>query len=96
MFKLLTSLFWTRTVDTAQAFADSDAGALLDRQIRDAIVEIRVVKRALSLAVVHNEGDNFSVGANIGLALFAANIAMWPMIDDLIWWTQALKSARAP
>ncbi|HEX6102170.1 MAG TPA: 3-hydroxyacyl-CoA dehydrogenase NAD-binding domain-containing protein, partial [Alphaproteobacteria bacterium] len=33
--------------------------------------------------VIHNEGENFSVGANIGLALFAANIAMWPAIDDL-------------
>ena len=28
--------------------------------------------------VVHNEGDNFSVGANLGLALFAVNIALWP------------------
>ncbi len=34
--------------------------------------------------VVHNEGDNFSVGANLGLALFALNIAMYPAIDDLV------------
>ena len=34
--------------------------------------------------VVHNEGDNFSVGANLGLALFALNIAMYPAIEDLI------------
>jgi 3-hydroxyacyl-CoA dehydrogenase len=34
--------------------------------------------------VIHNEGENFSVGANIGLALFAANIAMWPAIEDLV------------
>ncbi len=34
--------------------------------------------------VVHNEADNFSVGANLGLALFAINIAMWPAIDDLV------------
>ena len=34
--------------------------------------------------VVHNEGDNFSVGVNLGLALFAANIALWPMIEDLV------------
>ncbi len=32
--------------------------------------------------VLHNEADNFSVGANIGVALFAANIAMWPAIAD--------------
>jgi 3-hydroxyacyl-CoA dehydrogenase len=34
--------------------------------------------------VVYNETDNFSVGANLGLALFALNIAMYPAIDDLI------------
>lgn len=34
--------------------------------------------------VVHNEGTNFSVGANLGLALFAANIALWPAIEALI------------
>ena len=34
--------------------------------------------------VVHNEGDNFSVGANLGLALFALNIAMYPAIEDLV------------
>ena len=31
--------------------------------------------------VIHNEGDNFSVGANLGLALFAANIAAWGEIE---------------
>jgi 3-hydroxyacyl-CoA dehydrogenase len=34
--------------------------------------------------VVHNEGPNFSVGANIGLLLFAANIAVWSEIESLI------------
>lgn len=34
--------------------------------------------------VVYNEGDNFSVGANLGLALFAINIAMYPAIEDLV------------
>ncbi len=33
---------------------------------------------------IHNEGSNFSVGANIGLALFAANVGVWPMIDGMI------------
>jgi len=42
------------------------------------------VSKKMKALVVHNEGDNFSVGANIGLALFAANIAMWPMIEDMI------------
>ena len=33
---------------------------------------------------IYNEGSNFSVGANIGLALFAANVAVWPMIEDTV------------
>jgi 3-hydroxyacyl-CoA dehydrogenase len=32
--------------------------------------------------VIHNEADNFSAGANVGLALFAANIALWPFIEE--------------
>ncbi len=32
--------------------------------------------------VLHNEGANFSVGANLGVALFAANLAMWPAIEE--------------
>lgn len=51
------------------------------------------VGKNMKAMVVHNEGDNFSVGANIGLALFAANIAMWPMIDDLIGQGQAAYKA---
>ena len=34
--------------------------------------------------VIHNEADNFSVGANIGIALFAANIALWPAIAESV------------
>lgn len=34
--------------------------------------------------VVYNEADNFSAGANLGLALFALNIAMYPAIENLV------------
>ncbi|MCA0199618.1 MAG: 3-hydroxyacyl-CoA dehydrogenase [Proteobacteria bacterium] len=34
--------------------------------------------------VIHNEGPNFSVGANIGLMLFAANIAIYSEIETQI------------
>jgi 3-hydroxyacyl-CoA dehydrogenase len=34
--------------------------------------------------VISNEGENFSVGANLGVALFAANLAMWPAIEASI------------
>ncbi|WP_456316094.1 3-hydroxyacyl-CoA dehydrogenase NAD-binding domain-containing protein [Roseicella aerolata] len=45
--------------------------------------------------VIHNEGEQFSVGANIGLALFAANIAAWGEIEGLIEQGQkAMRSLR--
>ena len=50
--------------------------------------------------VIHNEAPNFSVGANIGIALFAANLAMWPEIEASIAGGQqafkALKHAPFP
>ncbi|MEA2780275.1 MAG: 3-hydroxyacyl-CoA dehydrogenase [Rhodospirillaceae bacterium] len=43
-----------------------------------------VGKRKMKALVLHNEGDNFSVGLNLGLALFSANLAMWPMMEDMV------------
>lgn len=34
--------------------------------------------------VIHNEGDNFSVGANLGLAMFALNLGLYPQIDQMV------------
>jgi len=34
--------------------------------------------------VIYNEADNFSAGANLGLALFALNIAMYQAIENLV------------
>lgn len=34
--------------------------------------------------VVHNEGSNFSAGANLGLLLFAANLAMWSEAEAMV------------
>jgi 3-hydroxyacyl-CoA dehydrogenase len=45
---------------------------------------IALVKKDHKALVIYNEGPNFSVGANIGLALFAANIAAWMQVDSLI------------
>jgi 3-hydroxyacyl-CoA dehydrogenase len=43
-----------------------------------------IVGKRMKALVIYNEGENFSVGANIGLALFAANVALWPMIESLV------------
>jgi 3-hydroxyacyl-CoA dehydrogenase len=56
---------------------DSDSIGLLRQSIE-------IVGKRFKALVIHNEGENFSVGANIGLALFAANIALWPMIEAMI------------
>jgi 3-hydroxyacyl-CoA dehydrogenase len=50
--------------------------------------------------VIYNEGTHFSAGANLGLALFAMNTAMWPQIEELVLGGQrtymALKYAPFP
>jgi 3-hydroxyacyl-CoA dehydrogenase len=50
--------------------------------------------------VIYNEGTHFSAGANLGLAVFAMNIALWPQIEELIAGGQraykALKFAPFP
>ncbi|TAK99400.1 MAG: 3-hydroxyacyl-CoA dehydrogenase, partial [Rhodospirillaceae bacterium] len=55
---------------------------------------------ALKALVIHNESPNFSVGANLGLILFAANIAVWSEIESQIEEGQktylALKQAPFP
>lgn len=51
------------------------------------------VGKKMKALVIHNEAENFSVGANVGLALFAANVALWPMIEDLISQGQAVYKA---
>ncbi|TDH58650.1 3-hydroxyacyl-CoA dehydrogenase/enoyl-CoA hydratase family protein [Dankookia rubra] len=52
-------------------------------------------KGGFKALVIHNEGEQFSVGANIGLALFAANIAAWGEIEGLIEQGQkAMRSLR--
>ncbi|HTR17674.1 MAG TPA: 3-hydroxyacyl-CoA dehydrogenase NAD-binding domain-containing protein [Acetobacteraceae bacterium] len=57
----------------------------LDEQIHDLLGKtIKLVREQYKALVIYNEGKNFSVGANIGMMLFAANIAAWPEIDRLI------------
>jgi 3-hydroxyacyl-CoA dehydrogenase len=58
------------------------------------------VAKSMKALVIYNEGGNFSAGANLGLALFAVNIAAWSEIDKLVAGGQqaykALKYAPFP
>ncbi len=59
-----------------------------------------VVAKGYRGMVVYNEGENFSVGANLGIAMFAANVAAWPVIEQQVAGGQAaykaLKYAPVP
>ncbi|MGC1302954.1 MAG: 3-hydroxyacyl-CoA dehydrogenase/enoyl-CoA hydratase family protein [Caulobacteraceae bacterium] len=61
---------------------------------------LALVKDRYKALVVYTDADNFSVGANLGLALFAANIAAWGEIERSISGGQqaykALKYAPFP
>lgn len=58
------------------------------------------VAAKMKALVVYNEGANFSAGANLGLALFALNIAAWGEVEKLVAGGQqaykALKYAPFP
>jgi 3-hydroxyacyl-CoA dehydrogenase len=66
---------------------DADVMALLGRT-----VELGA-KGGFKALVIYNEGEQFSVGANLGLALSAANQAHWDEIETLIVGGQAAFAA---
>ena len=41
----------------------------------------KIDKKGFKALVINNDANNFSVGANVGLGLFAANTAMWPVLE---------------
>ncbi len=80
-------------IATKMNAVDPDVMGLLGKSIK-------LVEKQFKALVVYNEGDNFSAGANLGLALFAANIAAWPEIEQMVATGQetyrALKYAKFP
>ncbi len=61
---------------------------------------IPLVAQGYKAMVVYNDADSFSAGANLGLAIFAVNIAAWSEIEKLVAGGQmaykALKYAPFP
>ena len=73
----------------------------LDGEVMKAVQQaIPLVKAQFRALVIYNEGSNFSAGANLGLALFALNIAAWGEVEKLVAGGQqaykALKYAPFP
>ncbi len=55
----------------------------LDPDIMDLLMRsVHKVAENYKALVIYNEGANFSAGANLGLVLFAANIAAWSEIES--------------
>ncbi len=59
---------------------------------------VQFVPKEHKALVVYNEASHFSAGANLGLAMFAANVGAWPMIEDMVAQGQKVYTAlkRAP
>jgi 3-hydroxyacyl-CoA dehydrogenase len=71
--------------DGVACFEFTSKGNTLDDQIIALLSEtIETVRRRFKALVIYNEGENFSLGANIGLALFAANMAAWGEIEKSV------------
>jgi len=68
--------------DGVEAFEFTSKSNALDVNTMALLGE--AIKRQPKALVVYNEGKNFSVGANLGLAILAANIAAWGEIEKLI------------
>ncbi|HUO88183.1 MAG TPA: 3-hydroxyacyl-CoA dehydrogenase NAD-binding domain-containing protein [Rhizomicrobium sp.] len=62
----------------------SKANALDDKTIELLDKTIDLVQQKYKAFVIYNEGQNFSVGANLGVALFEANIAAWGEIEKAV------------
>ena len=64
-------------VHTRMNALDPDVVTLLQKSLK-------LIEKEYRALVLYNEGANFSVGANLGLALFAANVGVWPMIEGML------------
>ena len=62
----------------------------LDTEVMALVAQsVEIVGGRMKALVIHNEGSNFSVGMNLGLALFVVNVGAWPMIEESIQQGQA-------
>lgn len=87
--------------DGVACFEFTSKSNSLDTDIMDLLNKsILRVQQGFKALVIYNEGSNFSAGANLGLALFAANTAAWGEIEKLVAMGQetyrALKYAPFP
>jgi 3-hydroxyacyl-CoA dehydrogenase len=57
----------------------------MDPQIIEMLQQaITIISQRYKALVLYNEADNFSVGANLGLVLFSANMAAWDATESML------------
>jgi len=57
---------------------------LIMRMVRKSIDMVENSNGKYKAMVIHNEGENFSVGANIGLSMMAAKVKLWPLVNKVV------------
>jgi 3-hydroxyacyl-CoA dehydrogenase len=62
---------------------DTDSLAMLRRAVE-------LVPTSFQALVIGNDADQFSAGANLGLALYAANLALWSRLEEIVRQGQAI------
>ena len=62
----------------------SKMNALDDQTMALLTKAISITAKDHRAMVIYNEGAHFSAGANLGLALFALNIAAWPQVEGSV------------
>lgn len=73
----------------------SKMGALDDKILMLLSQAVGMVPGKYKALVIYTDEANFSAGANLGLAIFAANIAAWGEVEKLIGFGQmAMKAAK--
>lgn len=87
LFKTASAALWDAG-DGAIVLEFTGKMNALDEQVFTAIHTacdmIETSEGVYKTLIIYNEGSAFSAGANLGLAIFAINIALWPQIEDLI------------
>lgn len=72
--------------DGVRAFEIATQRSTLDPELLDHLDQVIDAGEAgaFEALVITSDADNFSVGANLGMLLFAVNLAAWKTVDDLV------------
>ena len=85
---------WNRKAAGVVSYG-ATAGVRAAQQLRESLVELQLAPVRRTVAIPLPALMAHFTGGDVDAALAESNPAAGLMIDDLLWWTQALKVARA-